>query len=264
MIEVIFITMLFVLGASVGSFLCCLNDRLAIACQALTVQGVDSQDLPLNELLFRPSFCLACSRRLSWVEKLPIVSYILSNGRCGGCRAPIERRLLLFELILGSVLVSLFLIDGSLNSLPIFLFIGILFAAVDFDYRYLRLPDIYSYSILWLGLISSILGAISVSIDEAIYGVVFSYFSLHGIRLVFLRFKGRESLGMGDPLLAAALSAWVGVSLVPYFLLFSSLIGVVWVVLASHLAGSSVSNHAIPFAPSLAIGCMVTLLVAMV
>ena len=65
--------LLFPIGLAVGSFLELALDRL-----------------PRSEsLVWPPSHCRACGHRLSPGELVPIVSYLVQQGRCRSCGSPI-------------------------------------------------------------------------------------------------------------------------------------------------------------------------------
>ncbi len=87
--EVIWIIFLFVIGASIGSFL-----------------NVVIYRLPRGEsIVFPASHCPACGRAIKWHDNIPLVSWILLRGRCRACKARISPRYLAIELLAG-VLVS--------------------------------------------------------------------------------------------------------------------------------------------------------------
>jgi leader peptidase (prepilin peptidase)/N-methyltransferase len=71
------------LGAVIGSFLNVCIDRL-----------------PDRLSLVRPpSHCPSCQRRLSPLELVPVISFLLLRGRCRTCRAEIPRRALVVEAL---------------------------------------------------------------------------------------------------------------------------------------------------------------------
>ena len=74
-----------VFGLVVGSF-------LNVAIHRLPAEGLS---------IFRPlrSFCPACEATLSWMENLPVASWMLQGGRCRHCSARISWRYPLVELL---------------------------------------------------------------------------------------------------------------------------------------------------------------------
>ena len=53
--------------------------------------------------LFKParSFCFSCSHELKWFENIPVLSFILSKGRCRECRSMIGFRMIWIEIAHG-------------------------------------------------------------------------------------------------------------------------------------------------------------------
>lgn len=63
------------LGAALGSFFELVLDRV-----------------PRGEsIVWPPSHCRICSRRLTPDELVPVISYLAQHGRCRGCDTPISR-----------------------------------------------------------------------------------------------------------------------------------------------------------------------------
>lgn len=99
--SVVFLILLFVLGACFGSFLCCTARRLR-----LKEQG--------KKPLGSRSVCLHCKHQLTWYDNLPLISWLALKGRCRHCRAKIGPAEFLSELF--SALTFLLL---GLSFLPI-------------------------------------------------------------------------------------------------------------------------------------------------
>lgn len=79
----IVIPFLFALGACVGSFL-----------------NVVIWRLPRGEsLVYPPSKCPKCGKKLAWYDNLPIVGWIKLGGKCRYCAQPISKRYPIIELI---------------------------------------------------------------------------------------------------------------------------------------------------------------------
>lgn len=81
---VLCVTAAFLFGASVGSFL-----------------NVVIYRVPRGMSVARPkrSFCPSCEATIPWQRNIPILSWILLNGRCGDCGKAIAPRYLVVELL---------------------------------------------------------------------------------------------------------------------------------------------------------------------
>ena len=102
--HVIFITFLFALGASIGSFI-----------------NVVVWRLPRGESLSHPpSHCPKCNHKLGWKDNIPIFGWIFLCGRCRYCKNPISPRYPIVEFFTAVLLVTYYLLffiarDGACN-----------------------------------------------------------------------------------------------------------------------------------------------------
>lgn len=94
---VLLLLWLFVVGASVGSFLNVVVYRLP-AGMSLSTPG---------------SRCPRCGAAIRWHHNLPVVGWLLLRGKCADCQLPIAARYPLVELLVG----LLFLLIGGLETL---------------------------------------------------------------------------------------------------------------------------------------------------
>jgi prepilin signal peptidase PulO-like enzyme (type II secretory pathway) len=118
--RVIFIPLLFVfvLGAVLGSF-----------GNVVVLRG------ERNESLGGRSYCPACKRQLSWIDLVPVASYVWLRGKCRTCKAPISVQYPLVELLSGVLFVAAFThqdFDGTSSvALAIALWLLLLIAVQD-------------------------------------------------------------------------------------------------------------------------------------
>ena len=81
MIILLIFTILF--GLSVGSFL-----------------NVVIHRMPIGESIVHPrSYCPECKHKLSYLDLIPVFSWLVRFGKCGYCKTPIPIRYLYIELI---------------------------------------------------------------------------------------------------------------------------------------------------------------------
>jgi leader peptidase (prepilin peptidase)/N-methyltransferase len=100
MLLLVWLVLVFVLGAVVGSFL-----------------NVCVARIPLYERsIFWPSSrCGRCFQPIRWYDNIPLVSYWLLRGKCRKCRAPFSIRYFLVELFTGLAFVGLLYLDVIVN-----------------------------------------------------------------------------------------------------------------------------------------------------
>lgn len=248
----------------VGSFLNVVIYRLPVIHQRRWAQDARDTLQELEQLSLPPapaqgrfnlsvprSACRHCGHVLRWYENIPVCSYLALRGRCSACATPISPRYPLVELLTAALSVwvasqSSFGWPLAFGLLLTWLLIAMSF--IDLDH-YLLLDDL-TYSLLWTGLLLSVLGG-PISPSSAILGALCGYLSLWSLAALFKLLTGKDGMGGGDFKLLAALGAWLGASQLPLVVLLASLSGLAIVLVASLLQRRLVRQ--IPFGPSLAL-----------
>ena len=83
----------FVVGAILGSFICCQVRRIIVREKLHGFKKIKQQ----------PSHCEHCNKRLHWWEMIPVLSWLFLRGKCRSCHATIGLAELFAELGLGLV-----------------------------------------------------------------------------------------------------------------------------------------------------------------
>ncbi len=205
------------------------------------------------------SFCPRCQHRLSALDNIPLLSWLLLRGRCRYCKTPISAQYPLVELLsaVASALV-VWKFGPSWQALTALVFTWMLIALSGIDLRTTLLPDQLTYPLLWLGLL---LSTITMFVDpvSALLGAAAGYLSLWSVFWLFKLLTGKEGMGRGDFKLLAALGAWCGIKGVFPIVLISALLGAVigsaWLLLRGRDRATP-----IPFGPYLAIAGWIQLM----
>ena len=253
------------LGLCVGSFLNVVIHRLPkimerqwkAECAELT--GQEPAPPERYNLVVPRSACPACGHRISALENIPVLSWLVLRGRCAGCKAPISRRYPAVELLTGALSGYIAWHFGfGMAAAGALFFTWSMIALTFIDLDTFFLPDSITLPLLWLGLLFNI-NATYVSLSSAVIGAAAGYLTLWSVYWVFKWATGKEGMGYGDFKLLAAIGAWLGWAMLPLTILLSSLVGAVigigLIVFADR--GRSVP---IPFGPYLAIAGMIALL----
>lgn len=237
------ILLIFLVGLCLGSFLNVVIYRLP-------------KDL---SIVFPASHCPKCKHKLKWIHNIPLFSYIYLKGKCAFCRKKISWIYPLVELLAGVTCAFLYIHFGS-NRLffETVVFSLMLIAMIFIDFEHQILPDELTLSLLWIGLLVSILPGFTTP-EEAIVGAATGYFSLWFIAKMYEFVTHREGMGYGDFKLLAALGAWTGWQALPWIVLVAALVGS---VVALALIGLKKANGrtAIAFGPYLAVAGWIVLL----
>lgn len=212
--------------------------------------------LPRGESIVRPgSRCPACGRPIRPWENIPLVSFALLGGRCGGCRGRISWRYPAVEALTGAGYALLFLADGPgavlARDLVLFsLLVPITF--IDIDHRII--PDSLSLGGLAAGLLLSLLPGADWKASLA--GGVIGGGVLYGTAFAYERIAGREGMGGGDIKLIAMIGAFLGWRGVLLTIFWGSLLGVAGGLLAMR-RGEDGLKTAIPFGPYLCAAALI-------
>lgn len=243
----IFGSIVFILGACVGSFLNVVIYRVP--------KGLS--------LLHPPSRCPQCKTKLKVYDNVPILGWLWLKGRCRYCRTSISPRYPLIEAATAILFTFTFIAFGwTLKTLGYCLFLSWLLALTMIDLDLMILPNSLTQSGVIAGWIfqgafafSQVpnWGSMAKGIIGAFLGSVLGLWMFDSIRSVGTWVFRQDAMGGGDPKLAAMIGAWLGwqLMLVSSFLacLAGSVIGIGGIALG--LIGR---RQPIPFGPYLALG----------
>lgn len=253
------------LGLCIGSFLNVVIHRLPRMmesdwqrqCAELRGEAVDAAET--FNLAHPRSRCPHCGHRISALENIPLLSYLLIlRGKCSGCSAPISLRYPLVEALTGALSAyAVWHFGYTAAAVGALLLVWALIALTFIDFDTQLLPDSITLPLLWLGLAFNLAGTYT-TIDQAVIGAMAGYLVLWSIFWLFKLATGKEGMGYGDFKLLAALGAWLGWQSLPAVILLSSLVGAIvgicLIVLARHGR-----NVPIPFGPYLAAAGLIAL-----
>jgi prepilin signal peptidase PulO-like enzyme (type II secretory pathway) len=254
----------FLIGASVGSFLNVVADRLPAG----------------QSLLHPPSHCPNCGRRLTPLELVPALSYLALRGKCFQCKAPIPFRVFLVELGAGLLAAYLWLTLGlTFGSIAIFTIalLLVLLALIDLDHGII--PDLIVYPGLGLALLLApwwarlgvdrtflgseaptrlFLGSLAgAALGAGLFALVIGIYALGA--WAAKRGGGLLGMGWGDVSLAAFVGAAAGLpgtAVALYVAIMTGGASALFLLLTRRRA----RRDAIPFGPFLALGGIVSLL----
>lgn len=198
------------------------------------------------------SKCDACGTPLSPLALVPVLSWIITEGRCLTCKAQIGIGSTVAEVLLGTLFVLAYLKLGLTPPLLVLLLaLILLLALVLYDLAHSILPPVLLYPFLGVALVFALLSAANV---ETLLSTLTSAL-LMGVLFALVHFASRgRALGFADTPLVVGLALIAGTHALTG-LLFSFWIGGVvgMVLLAIRATGTTIKSE-VPFAPFLASG----------
>jgi leader peptidase (prepilin peptidase) / N-methyltransferase len=199
-----------------------------------------------GSIVFTRSACPKCKNHLRARDLIPLLSWLISRGKCRFCSTSISVRYPLLELATALLFAGAYAMHGAtMNALLIALLASHLLVVCIIDIQHRIIPDCLQIIIATLGLIYALHNQHHVS--EIVGGGLLGATIGLGLQLLVRIVKKQEGLGMGDVKFMAASGLWLGTSLLPYYF-YAGVIGVV-----SALLWRMVNDDPrFPFAPALA------------
>lgn len=194
--------MIFIIGASIGSFLNVLIDRL-----------------PKEESINGRSHCDYCGKKIAWYDLTPIFSYFILGGKTRCCHKKLSFQYPLIEVITGMAFLLIFIFHFSffnefsiINFSNLIIYFGIISCLIVIfisDLKYHLISDyillaLFIFSIL-LHVIGSTQGSTPTPIQLIASGLVVAF----PIWLIYFISKER-AMGLGDVYLSAAMGFLLG------------------------------------------------------
>jgi leader peptidase (prepilin peptidase) / N-methyltransferase len=238
--------LVFMLGASVGSFLNVVIYRVPAGLS----------------VLHPPSRCPSCLRSLKAYDNVPVLGWLWLKGRCRYCKTRIAARYPLVEAATGLLFVLVFWIfDLSIPTLGYWFFLSWLLALALIDLDTLTLPNALTQSGLIAGLVfQAVLGgwdgsgtSVARGLMTGVIGAVLGIWLFDLITIGASVAFGQTAMGGGDAKLAAMMGAWLGWQLLLLASFLACLLGAL--VGGGAMALGFISRRQpIPFGPFLALG----------
>ncbi|NOQ49937.1 MAG: prepilin peptidase [Nitrosomonadaceae bacterium] len=261
---ILFISLCATIGLMVGSFLNVVILRLPKMMerewhqQCAELRGETIETLPPLSIAKPRSACPHCQHKITVLENIPILSYLVLRGRCSQCNTSISPRYPIIEALTG--IISGFVawnFGYGFLALAALIFVWAMIALAFIDLDTQLLPDDITLPLLWAGLLVN-LGDGFTDIRSAIIGAVSGFLALWSVYWCFKIATGKEGMGYGDFKLLAVIGAWFGWKMLPLVILISSLVGAVvgigLIVITKHGR-----NVPIPFGPYLVGGGLIAL-----
>lgn len=215
------------------------------------------------------SECEHCHHKLSWLDLIPLISWLYLRGKCRYCRKPIGWTALVLEIGLGVVFaVSYLLWPFQLGtSLEVGYFLLWLVACVMlailfvYDLRWYLLPD----KVIWpLAAVGGALFIIRASLnqwglEQAALEFAFAFIPVSGVYYLLYKVSDGRWVGFGDVKLGIFIGlalGWTGALLA---LVLANFIGLL-VVLPGLLSGKFSRSSEISFGPFLIVATFIAML----
>lgn len=197
----------------------------------------------------RRSFCPVCQKQIAAYDNIPVLSWLLLQGRCRHCKTRISARYLIVELLTAALfLACTWHFGANIAALKYcvlaFLLLGLIFT----DAETKLLPDKMTLTGLALGVLFSLFvpvndlasqflpGVVSLpvssdissrllSLADSVLGAAVGASFIYGAGAIYVRARGVQGMGFGDVKLMAMIGSFLGLKLTVFTIFAASLAG---------------------------------------
>lgn len=205
------------------------------------------------------SRCDQCGVQIAFYDLLPVISFLLLNGKCRACGQKIG--LMPFGIELVAMLIgavpALMLPESQAVAAAIFGWA--LLPLILLDHQHLWLPN---RLVILLGAVGLLVGPMltpDIAVIDRIAGLFAGFLSLEVVRLAYKKHRQIDGMGAGDPKLFGALGIWLGWQALPITLLGASALGLI-LIFMTRLSGRR-SQNAFPFGSYLGLAAYIAVIV---
>ena len=218
--------------------------------------------LPKNkQIITGRSFCPKCKKTIKWLDNIPLISFLLLNGKCRKCRKPISLKYFIIELITG---IGFLLIYLNFNNYLTIIFLSVLFLLYliifFIDLKHFIIPDGLNFGIMALAIFKNFLPNFNASfihdINQSIIGGIVGYLSIWIIIYLYRVIKKIEGMGLGDAKLMTGIGLLFGWQSIPFVLFISAVLGLIFAT-PSLINKKKNLRSKIPFGPFIITACLI-------
>lgn len=248
-VEAVFIILL---GLVLGSFASALIWRIPRNLPWV----VEKNEATGKPIVFSRSACPHCNHELKPKDLIPLISWVILGGKCRYCQEKIAYDYPVAELLSVVLCFGIYKVWGFTGQgFILCATVPFLVAALIIDLRHMILPNVLNAILAAIACIfivhqmiifGSAYGYDSVLLDKLIGLVVFPLVALLA-GWIMTKVLKKDSMGFGDVKFFAAAGLWLGLIYLPFFLVFSGILGVVTGVLFK----ISKKGDRFPFGPAL-------------
>lgn len=183
------------------------------------------------------SQCFSCRNTLTWIDLVPVFSYLFLRGRCRHCGSRVSIQYPAVELLTGLLFAGAYLIDSSLiSNLRLFAYeisyhlivMSLLVVIIVYDMKHKIIPDVFAYVFALIAILHLFVGIgpegsfiiNHLSIWDMLAGLILA-FPFYLLWLV----SGGRWMGLGDAKLALGIGWFLGLSAGGTAIIFSFWIG---------------------------------------
>jgi leader peptidase (prepilin peptidase)/N-methyltransferase len=211
---------------------------------------------PRDLSVVRPrSACVECGKLIAWYDNIPVLSYLILQGRCRQCGARIHWRYPLVELSTAIAFAYFVHRYGlSVEAAKYCVFAAILIALVFCDLDTLILPDEFTIGGLFIGFVFAFFTG---TLGEALFGAIVPAGSIWFGGWLFEKLRHKQGLGFGDVKMLAMVGAFLGIRGALLTIILGAIAGSVVGLAFIKATGKDAASYPLPFGSFLGAAALV-------
>ena len=220
--------------------------------------------LPLEKgVVSGRSFCPNCNNLITWKDNIPVISFLLLNGKCRKCKKKISPQYLLVEIISILFFLIIYFLYGISVTTLLLLILSLNFLIIFFiDFKHYIIPNVLTFSMMFLGFVKSFVPDLHPMFPNylnSLIGGIFGYGIIWSIIFFYKQVRKKEGMGLGDAKLLSAIGFWFGWFSIPFVIFLSSIIALLSVA-PSLINKSRKFSSQIPFGPYIIVATLIYLI----
>ena len=249
---IMFLTIVFLFGIAIGSFLNVVIIRLPLG---ESIVGVGRT----KEEKEKASHCMTCGAKIRPIDLIPVFSWLMLRGKCHSCGAKISPRYPIVEALNGLLYVLTFwVLDINVKSIITCLLMSLLIVVAFMDWDTMEISEAV-LAIIFLLAVPLALFTDDVPLKHRIIGALIvsvPFFIIGEVSRPIIRKKFGEdfrAIELGDTLLMVAAGAVLGTQAI----IVSTFIGIFAAAIGGSIMKAVTKDSKFAFGPYLAIGIAV-------
>jgi leader peptidase (prepilin peptidase)/N-methyltransferase len=196
-----------ILGAYVGKFLFVTIHNLP----SILLDDEEGDPREIFAIFFNESICAKCNHVTTFIERTPIIGRLLTHGKCHYCNKNFEKLALYLEIGVATLFfLSALFFEMNSHLIMVLIAVCLLICSFITDFEHGILPDQFTLSLVWLGLIGSLF-PLFVTPEQAIAGAAAGFGGFWVFNLFYLSLRNMDGMFPGDFKLNAGIGALLGI-----------------------------------------------------
>ena len=209
---------------------------------------------------FSRSICPKCRKKIPWQDNIPLISFLILNGKCRFCNKKISLQYFIVEFISGIGFLFIFLSYSNYYSICILTILLLIYLMIFFiDLKHFFIPEFLNYGIIIIAFLKNFLPDMNLPLIQDIYpsvlGGAIGFGSIWLINFFYKVIRKKEGIGLGDAKLMAGMGLLFGWNSIPIILLVAAIIGLFIALILLIIKKKKI--YKIPFAPYIIISGLI-------